>query len=217
MREKEKERGGERFRALESFLRANTDLSTRRHSWKRNLIREKLNSFKCTSRSLFAPYLPSPTYTTAFLFISYPLLLSFGVFNPLSILLVPPPLSTLAPFSYPFILSQPFSLRKRRSAIHYSSSFLFFLLLSFNSPPSLPSPSPLSPSLFLLPSSFLFFNASFKDVSFPCLRSLFSLFFFTSEKLLSSSFFSISLFLIEYCALFLEEQLLNFRLFNPLN
>lgn len=160
MREKEKERGGERFRALESFLRANTDLSTRRHSWKRNLIREKLNSFKCTSRSLFAPYLPSPT--TASLFISYPLLLSFGVFNPLSILLVPPPLSTLAPFSYPFILSQPFSLRKRRSAIHYSSSFLFFLLLSFNSSFSflliLPSLSPLLlPSLPLpLSSSFLF-------------------------------------------------------------
>lgn len=209
MREKEKERGGERFRALESFLRANTDLSTRRHSWKRNLIREKLNSFKCTSRSLFAPYLPSPTYTTASFFISYPLLLSFGVFNPLSILLVPPPLSTLAPFSYPLILSQPFSLRKRRSAIHHSSSFLFFLLLSFNSPPS---PPPLS-SFFPFP----FFNASFKDVSLPCLHSLFSLFFFTSEKLLSSSFFSISLFLIEYCALFLEEQLLNFRLFNPLN
>lgn len=39
-----------------------------------------------------------------------------------------PPLSlfsllTLAPFSYPLILSQPFSLRKRRSAIHPSSSF----------------------------------------------------------------------------------------------
>ena len=179
MREKEKQRGGERFRALESFLRANTDLSTRRHSWKRNLIREKLNSFKCTSRSLFTPYLPSPTYTTASLFISYPLLLSFGVFNPLSILLVPPPLSTLAPFSYPFILSQPFSLRKRRSAIHYSSSFLFFLLLSFNSPLSLSPPPPLSPppSFFFFPLSF-FFNASFKDVSFLCLRSLFSLFFF---------------------------------------
>lgn len=31
------------------FSRANTDLSTRLHSRKRNLIREKLNSFKCTS------------------------------------------------------------------------------------------------------------------------------------------------------------------------
>lgn len=45
----------------------------------------------------------------------------------------PPPLSTLAPFSYPLILSQPFSLRKCRSAIHLSSSstFLSFLPLSF--------------------------------------------------------------------------------------
>lgn len=60
-------RGRERgFRALESFLRANTDLSTRRHSWKRNLIREKLNSFKCTSRPLFASYLPPPFARTSF-------------------------------------------------------------------------------------------------------------------------------------------------------
>lgn len=57
MRERER-RKEERFQALESFLQANTDLSTQRHSWKRNLIREKLNSFKCTSRPLFAPYLP---------------------------------------------------------------------------------------------------------------------------------------------------------------
>lgn len=128
-RRKEKEKIGGRFRALESFLRANTDLSTRRHSWKRNLIREKLNSFKCTSRPVFNPYLPSPAHTDFSLFAS--LFSHSAVYNPppehpflvpRSCFLVP--LSTLAPFSYPLILSQPFSLQKRRSAIHpFPSTF----------------------------------------------------------------------------------------------
>lgn len=116
------------FRALESFLRANTDLSTRRHSWKRNLIREKLNSFKCTSRPLFAPCPPPFAYTSFSLCLLIHPHSEFATL--LSVLLALGrlflvPLSTLAPFSYPLILSQPFSLRKRRSAIHPSSSFFF--------------------------------------------------------------------------------------------
>lgn len=131
MRKKERE-GGEWFRALESFLRTNTDLSTRRHSWKRNLIREKLNSFKCTSRSLFAPYLPSlspvPLFPSSSPYSPAPLIRSLQ--PPERPPRFPSPLSTLAPFSYPLILSQPFSLRKRRSAS--SSSFLSFLSFPFH-------------------------------------------------------------------------------------
>lgn len=148
-KEKKKERKREkeeRFRALESFLRANTDLSTRRHSWKRNLIREKLNSFKCTSRPLFAPYLPPIAHTSFSLCLPIPPL---GFCNPLNVLLalgrlLLVSLSTLAPFSYPLILSQPFSLRKRRSAIHPFSSF-FFLSFPFSF-----RVSPLSLSLLFL-------------------------------------------------------------------
>lgn len=85
-REKERKRGEEgRFRALESFLQANTDLSTQRHSWKRNLIREKLNSFKCTSRPLFTPYLPPPLFPPALTSLSFASLLllpPLGVCNP---------------------------------------------------------------------------------------------------------------------------------------
>lgn len=166
-RRKRKGKRGERFQALESFLRANTDLSTRRHSWKRNLIREKLNSFKCTSRSLFASYLPSPAYTVASLFVSLlpPSIRSLQPSERPS--RFPPPLSTLAPFNYPLILivSQPFSLRKRRSAIHFFSSSFF---LSFPPlPPLSLSPLSLALSLPLFLLSF-FFYALFKDVPLPC-------------------------------------------------
>lgn len=77
----------------------------------------------------------------------------------------PPPLSTLAPFSYPLILSQPFSLRKCRSAIHLSSSsiFLSFLPFSFYF---------LCFPYYLFLSTFLFFYPSFKDIPPSC--SLFS-------------------------------------------
>lgn len=94
----------------------------------------------------------------------------------------PPPLSTLAPFSYPLILSQPFSLRKRRSAIHLSSSSSFLFLLF-----------PLSFSLYF----------SFLCVVQGCSIALLAFSFFlpssTSEKPPAPGFFSITLFPIEHC------------------
>lgn len=174
MRERKRSEEG-RFRALESFLQANTDLSTQRHSWKRNLIREKLNSFKCTSRPLFTPYLPPPLFPptpTSLSFASLLPLPPFEVCNPaeqptwffLLLLLrlsLSSPLSTLAPFSYLLILSQPFSLRKRRSAIHpFSSPSLFHLYSLFS----------LTLSLFVVLSSL--FYAPLEDAPIPCQRSL---------------------------------------------
>lgn len=117
------------------------------------------------------------------------------------------PLSTLAPFSYPLILSQPFSLRKRRSAIH-----LFPLPFSFY-PFHFPS---LCFSLFL---SILFYPL-FEDASFPCQCSLLLPSLQDQRKSLCSRllfYHSIPWSSITHCALFLEEQLLDFRLFNPLN
>lgn len=104
----------------------------------------------------------------------------------------PPPLSTLAPFSYPLILSQPFSLRKCRSAIHlsFSSSFLSFLLLPFHF---------LSVSLVVCLSLSLSLLSSFLCVQGRS-TFLFSFFFpsSTSEKLPAPDFFSITLFPIEH-------------------
>lgn len=78
-KEREKEREEKSLSlSLESFLQANTDLSTRCHLWKRNLIREKLNSFKCTSCSLLAPD-PSISSFLALYFHLYFFIRSFAV------------------------------------------------------------------------------------------------------------------------------------------
>jgi len=91
------------------------------------------------------------------------------------------PLSTLAPFSYPLILSQPFSLRKRRSAIHPSSSFFF-----------------LSISIFLLCVSLFFFLSFFMRCSRTLHFLVNVLFFFLLSRIRENpcvlDFFSITPF-----------------------
>jgi len=150
-REKERERRGQ-VRVLESFLRANTDLSTRRHSWKRNLIREKLNSFKCTSRPLFAPYLssrPPPSRWSSSLSLS-----------------LAPPVGT---FSFLFRLL-PLSATHLYSVnpFHCENVVLQSALL-----PSSPAPSVFT-SLACF-HRFTFFYALLEDAPLPCRRSLLSL------------------------------------------
>lgn len=223
MRKRARERkGGERFRALESFLRANTDLSTRRHSWKRNLIREKLNSFKCTSRSLFAPSIyplpPVPLLPPSLRPLTpSPSPVPFGVCNPPSLVLL--------------VFRRLFRLLLL-SATHLYSVNPFHcenVVLQFTFPLSLPSYPPYSSRHSPLPLCFSRylslclppFYASFKDV--PLSRSPPPL-FFPSLSLHQRdlppriSFLSLySRLSIARRALFPEEQLLDFRLFNPLN
>lgn len=158
------------------------------------------------SSSVRSLFLPSLAHTDFSLFAS--LFPHLAVYNPpsgLSSFLVAAfssPLSTFAPFSYPLILSQPFSLRKRRSAIHpfpfhLLASLVFSLLLSL-------APSALS--------SLFFSYALLEDVPLPCQRSLLSSFSASEETL---AFFSITLF--SSFALSRGEQPLDFRLFNPFN
>jgi len=157
-REKERERRGQ-VRVLESFLRANTDLSTRRHSWKRNLIREKLNSFKCTSRPLFAPLSlslslslsSSPPHAPARQFTTRSPAPPVGTFSFLFRLL---PLSATHLYSV-----NPF---------HCENVVLQSALL-----PSSPAPSVFT-SLACF-HRFTFFYALLEDAPLPCRRSLLSL------------------------------------------
>lgn len=123
----------------------------------------------------------------------------------------PPPLSTLAPFSYPLILSQPFSLRKCRSAIHLSpsSTFLAFLPFSFY---FLCFPY----CLFLYFSSFFFMR---RTRTFHRLVLFFPLFLYI-RKISRSRFlfyYSIPQLSIARRALFSEEQLLDFYLTPLIN
>lgn len=134
-------------------------------------------------------------------------------------LALPPSLSTLAPFSYPLIFSQPFSLRKRRSAIHPFSSL------------SLPRPYFLF-SLVPCPFPVLFFPFLCAARGRSNSLSAFSpLPFSTSERERENSLFPPWLCqasflplhprssIASYVALSssMEEQPLDFRLFNPLN
>lgn len=139
--------------------------------------------------SIRPPYLPSPAHTAAFplRFLSHPPP-PFGVCNPPERPpRFPPPLSTLAPFSYPLILSQPFSLRKCRSAIHLSSSSTFLSFLPF------PFHFLYFPYCLSLSFSLLFFFLCVQGHS--TVLSSFFLPFFTSEKSPAPDFFSITLFL----------------------
>lgn len=191
-----KEKRGERFRALELFLRVNTDLSTRRHSWKRNLIREKLNSFKCTSRSLFTPLSPLLSILSC-LCCCFPLRLLippllWSLQSPEHPPRFPPPLSTLAPFSYPLILSQSTLFHCENVVRQFTSPFPLSSYLSYPFPfyfLSVWFVASLSLSPFLL--------FMFKDVPLFLLFSFFPL--SLSEKPPFPDFFSITLFPIEHC------------------
>lgn len=137
---KEEKEGRDRFPALESFspsqhrpLNSTPLVETKSDTRKAKLLQmHKPSSVRSLS-------LPSLAHTDFSLFAS--LFPHLAVYNPpsgLSSFLVAAfssPLSTFAPFSYPLILSQPFSLRKRRSAIHpfpfhLLASLVFSLLLS---------------------------------------------------------------------------------------
>ena len=86
-------------------------LDSRRHSWKRNLIREKLNSFKCTS--------PPSSYSTPPRSRAFPTFLSLSLLS-----FFRAPSKACSFFTHP----QPFPSRKRRSAIYSFLSSLTSVL-----------------------------------------------------------------------------------------
>lgn len=99
-----------RLISLSTLGQQHRPLDSRRHSWKRNLIREKLNSFKCTSspsRLLTPPLLvPGPPTSLFSLSLFIPFFHSF------------PGASSKACCSFFTHPLQPFPSRKRRSAIY---------------------------------------------------------------------------------------------------
>lgn len=120
MREKEKERGKvSGFRVISP--------SQHRPLNSTPLVETKSDTRKAKLLQMHKPFYSPPIYPLPPVPLlspssSYPFFASRSLQSPERPLRFPPPLSTLAPFSYPLILSQPFSLRKCRSAIHLSSS-----------------------------------------------------------------------------------------------